>query len=361
LKLVLLGGAATAALTLARPSVAEVPAPAAIPAHAAQVAVTRSDTDGDPAVATAKAESARPRALARGAAPQAIELAQQSVPASPAVAAAPLPPLAGAPAVPIPSGDHQIPYNQVTDDPASPGYIPPGQPGAQHPVPAELAKRLNARKDPAAPWTLSWCPAGTACPQPPAPPGPAAAGARPFELTWLGANGAPPPVAPLPPLPGAPGAVTIFGDSTGNGAVSVDGRTYNFRGMTAEQRADLERKLAAIGPAVNKAIADAHIDETVQKALASQDPKIREAVAKQLADLGPRIERAVAAAHIQEDMQQRLAQIPQYQEAMKKMRARQADAEDQAAARLEEQAKRARERAKRDRENLTQPQPAPKN
>jgi hypothetical protein len=155
--------------------------------------------------------------------------------------------------------------------------------------------------------------------------------------------------------------VTVFGDSTGNGSVNVDGRVYNFRGMTAEQRAELERKLAAIGPAVNKAIADAHIDETVQKALASQDPKIREAVAKQLADLGPRIERAVAAAHMQEQIQQRLAEIPQVQEAMRKNRARRADAEDQAASRLEEQAKRARERAKRDRESLDQePPPAPK-
>jgi hypothetical protein len=45
---------------------------------------------------------------------------------------------------------------------------------------------------------------------------------------------------------------------------------------------------------------------------------------------------------------------------MRKNRARQADAEDQVATRLEEQAKQARERAKRDRESLTTPQP-PKN
>ncbi len=36
-----------------------------------------------------------------------------------------------------------IPYNPVTDDPASAGYIGPGQPGAQHPVPAQLAFLLN--------------------------------------------------------------------------------------------------------------------------------------------------------------------------------------------------------------------------
>ena len=64
-----------------------------------------------------------------------------------------------------------VPYNPVTDDPASAGYIAPGN-GAQHPVPAGLAKLLNARQvniaapgQPAnivsaanTPWTLSWLP-----------------------------------------------------------------------------------------------------------------------------------------------------------------------------------------------------------
>jgi iron complex outermembrane receptor protein len=52
-----------------------------------------------------------------------------------------------------------VPYNQVTDDPASPGYIAPGAPGAQHPVPAGLATLLNSRTGGAtAPWLLNWLP-----------------------------------------------------------------------------------------------------------------------------------------------------------------------------------------------------------
>ena len=52
-----------------------------------------------------------------------------------------------------------VPYNQRTDDPASAGFIGPGQPGAQHPVPGQLATLLNSRTGGAtAPWTLSWLP-----------------------------------------------------------------------------------------------------------------------------------------------------------------------------------------------------------
>ena len=51
-------------------------------------------------------------------------------------------------------------YNPVTDDPNSAGYIGPNSPGAQHPVPADLATLLNSRSfplspsGPGAPWTL---------------------------------------------------------------------------------------------------------------------------------------------------------------------------------------------------------------
>lgn len=352
LKLVLLGGAATAALALARPSVAEVPAPAPNPAPEAQAIQLRPAPQPQLELRAASQAKAAPTH------DQFAQNTQDKPAAGPTL---------------IPRAPATVPYDAKFDDPASPDYIAPGQPGAQHPVPEKLAKLLNSRKPSDGvpgtnqPWNLTWIPAnGAAPPAPPVvgaqplPPLPAAAaGARPFNLAWVGANGAPAP--PLPPLPSAPGAVTIFGDATGAGTMSYNGKTYNIRGMTAEQRADLERKLAATGPAINKALADAHIDETVQKALASQDPKIREAVAKQLADLGPRIQSAVAAAHAQEEFQQRLAQIPQYQEAMKNIRERRADAEDQAATRLEEQAKRARERAKRDRENLNQPPQPPKN
>ena len=53
-----------------------------------------------------------------------------------------------------------VPYNQATDDPASPGFIPAGAAGAQHPVSAALATLLNARTGvgPATttPWQLLW-------------------------------------------------------------------------------------------------------------------------------------------------------------------------------------------------------------
>ena len=52
-----------------------------------------------------------------------------------------------------------VPYNALTDDPASAGYIAAGQPGAQHPVPGALATLLNSRTGGAtAPWTLIWYP-----------------------------------------------------------------------------------------------------------------------------------------------------------------------------------------------------------
>ena len=194
----------------------------------------------------------------------------------------------------------QVPYNPVTDDPASPGYIAPGQPGAGHPVPPGLAKQLNGRQTPGAPWTLQWLP-----------------------------------------------------NPNGQSATFIGGR------MTPEQRADLDRKLAAIGPAVDKAIKDAHIDETVQKALSAQDAKTREEVAKQLQQIGPLIQQAIANAHMQELFGQRMAQLgPQMEAARKQAQERAAQAEDRVATQLEEQAKRARERAQRDRQSATVPQPA---
>ena len=49
-----------------------------------------------------------------------------------------------------------LPYNAVTDDPASAGYIAPGTAGAQHPVPGQLATLLNNQlfhPGPASTWT----------------------------------------------------------------------------------------------------------------------------------------------------------------------------------------------------------------
>jgi len=239
---------------------------------------------------------------------QTFRLAQQAVPAPPGPQA---PAAAAAPPATVIWG--QVPYNPVTDDPASPGYIAPGKPGAQHPVPAELAKRLNERAAGAnAPWTLSWLPN---------PNGPA-----------------------LPP---------------------------GFRGerLTPQQRAELDRKVAEIGPAIDKAIKDAHIEDTVRKALSAQDAKTREEVLRQLQDLGPRIQRQVAGAQFGF----RIAELPPQiaetmREQMRQAEERQAQAEDQVAAQLEAQAKQARERAQRARDQLKQSEtsspaldPAPKN
>jgi hypothetical protein len=262
LKLVVLGGAATAALTLARPSVAEVPGPSALAdpqtRQAAPAALPANATPSAPAGATIRsrahdhvAQNTQGPADKQTALPaeQPIQLAQQDVPAPPATAAPPAPP---APRI----EGNNVPYNQVTDDPASPGYIAPGQPGAGHPVPAELAKLLNARRGGAtAPWTMTWLPG---------PNGP---------LTPPAFSGAPVPMTP-------------------------EQRTKIME--LERRRAEVDRQLAQVGPAIAKAIADAHIDQTVQKALSAQDAKTREMIAKELAEIGPRIQQQIANAHIQE-------------------------------------------------------------
>jgi iron complex outermembrane receptor protein len=49
-----------------------------------------------------------------------------------------------------------VPYNQATDDPASPTFKASGTAGAQHPISAPLATLLNNRTNAAAPWQLLW-------------------------------------------------------------------------------------------------------------------------------------------------------------------------------------------------------------
>jgi beta-lactamase regulating signal transducer with metallopeptidase domain len=129
-------------------------------------------------------------------------------------------------------------------------------------------------------------PAAPTAHAPAAKPAPVPGTKQPLNMVWV-----PNPNGPLPPLPGAPGAVTIQGPP-----------------MTLEQRAELNRKLAEIGPTINKAIAEAHIDQTVQKALKDQDPKTREMVAKQMAELGPTIQKAIADAHISELVAKQMAE-----------------------------------------------------
>ncbi|HEY4029409.1 MAG TPA: M56 family metallopeptidase [Caulobacteraceae bacterium] len=239
-KLLLLGGVATAALTLARPSVAEIPAPPAPPKAGPATPATPVAPAASPISASAPGHAARG---AQG-------------PADPAVAA----------------GASQVAF-------------------AEQDVPAV-----------------------------PAPPVVEAQ-----------------PAPPVPPAPPTPRSLGVRDDHA----------------MTPEQKAELDRQLAQIGPTVDKAIADAHIQETVQRALAAQDAKTREQVARQLADLGPRIQKAIADAHIHELVAQRIAEIqPQIDAAVAQARdagqraAEQSARAEQLAQRTQERAARAAERAR---------------
>jgi beta-lactamase regulating signal transducer with metallopeptidase domain len=239
LKLVLLGGAATAALTLARPSVAEVPAPPSAPAdpqtrQAAPAAPPANAAPSAPAGATTRSR-VHDQVVQSTRGPgdkQTIQLAHQDVPARPAAAAQPAPPASPAPTA-----------------------------GA------------------AAAWTMGWAPNPNG---PPPSPGATAGATAPWILSWL-----PNPNGPLLP----PEVRT-------NLPLTPEQRTEVTE--IVRRRAELDRQLAPVGPAIEKAIADAHIDQTVQKALSDQDAKTREIVAKELAELGPRIQRQIANAHIQE-------------------------------------------------------------
>jgi len=282
-KLALVGAAALAALALARPSVAEVQAAPSAPAdpqaqQAAPAAPSATAAAPAPAGAAIGSRGQVIQMIQRGGdkrtappARQTIELAQKDFAAPPAdVAAA----AKAAPGTLVP-----IPYNPVTDDPASPGYIPAGQPGAGHPVPAELAKLLNARKASTS-WNLTWAPnpGGT-----PAPPAPAAvpAPAQPADPPAAAA-------APLPPAPplasaGQPVPQTKIGIRLHDAGIgSVQGPGDKETPLSPEQRSELNRRLAEISPKIEKALKDAHIAETVSKAL--KDADVEDTVAKALKD-----------------------------------------------------------------------------
>jgi hypothetical protein len=175
-------------------------------------------------------------------------------------------------------------------------------------------------------------------------------------------------VAPLPPAvgvaplaPAAPGAPVQ--PRTGGFDTFAFTLGPDFRGnrLTPEQRAELNRKMAEIGPAIDKAIKDAHIEDTVRKALSAQDAKTREQVARQLEEIGPRIQREIANAQLGLRFAQLQPFDPQrareLQERADELRAQ---ADERTATLLEEQAKRARERAQRTRDQLKdlQAQPA---
>jgi beta-lactamase regulating signal transducer with metallopeptidase domain len=248
LKLALLGGVATAALTLARPSVAEIPASAANPQPAAQAASPRPEPA--PAIPPAEKPFVRRDVVAGGDADRA--------------------------------GPHKLRRQG-----RNAAYVADGD--------TVVTTLLND------------------------PPGAAAAAPAP-------------PAEAAPPAPPAPPRVEL--------------RLRTGRAMTPEERAELDRQLALIGPTIDKAIADAHIQETVQRALTAQDAKTREQVARQLAEIGPKIQKAIANAHIHELVAQRIAEVqPRIDEAM--ARAREANERaEQAAQRAQERAERAAERAR---------------
>jgi len=312
-KLVLLGGAATAALTLARPSVAEVPA-SPTPVQHLELA------------------AAAPQGAAPDATPDAVQHVEIGHVAPTASDARFNLRTAGGSKVAA-----RVRKGVSAD--AVQGADAPGLVQFRLHVEPDLELALQDLQE---------------VPAPPAPPAPGSAPAAP-AAPRVG-------VAPLPPAPPRPADGNFF---YWHG--TVNGPGWNGR-LSPQERAELDRKMAAIGPAIDKALKDAHIEETVRKALAAQDAKTREQVARQLAQIGPRIQREIEGAQIG----QRFAQLqPQFEAQMREQRRlaeeRQAQAEERVAAQLEEQAKRARERAQRARDNLKdlqqapQPAPAPKN
>jgi hypothetical protein len=126
-----------------------------------------------------------------------------------------------------------------------------------------------------------------------------------------------PPIAPIAPVapaakpapPAAPHArfktsehqIDINGDRT-----VVDGQV---RRLTPEEKAEIDRELAQIGPTVHKALADAHISELVAKQMAAQNAQTQAEIARQMAELGPRIQKAIADAHINEVVAKKMAEV----------------------------------------------------
>ena len=123
--------------------------------------------------------------------------------------------------------------------------------------------------------------------------------------------------APPPPLP-APAAPTLAAPApppapkAPRRTVVVDGgkvaAEVPAQALSPEDKADLDRQLAEIGPTVKKALADAHIQETVAREIAAQQERTHAEVARQLAEIGPKIQKAMADARIEERVAQHLAE-----------------------------------------------------
>lgn len=275
-KLVLLGGAATAALLLARPSLAEVAPPPSAPADPQAQQAPPAAPPAQAAPAAPSAATMRSRVNAAVPSDRALKLAQQDAPAPPAAAAKP-------------------------------------------PAPAAAAT---------GPWARAWIADPNGAPASAAPPAPAQPAAA--------------PPAAFPPLPPQPPTTAeqrrprlVFG---------VDHDQDDQ--LTPEERAELNRQLAAIGPRIEKALADAHIDEAVAQAL--KDAHIDETVDKAVKGIQPRIQKAIADAQVRAIVAQRLAAVD-----AAVVRAQ----ED--ARRAEEQAREAAEKAKRAQDEVAKGANAP--
>jgi beta-lactamase regulating signal transducer with metallopeptidase domain len=242
-KFTLVGGVALAALALARPSVADIPAPSAAQANQ--------------------------------------QVQQAATAASPASADSST--LAGAKSLP-----------QVHDQ------------GPENKRAITLAQQ---DAPPNASRTLQWLPNPNGPAAPPAPGAePAPANAPAAALVAL---------PPLPaPLPGQPQPRVVVGFNRDDGAP-----------LTPQERMELNRQLAAIGPKIEKALADAHIDEVVAKAL--KDAHIDETVDRAVKGIQPTIQKAITDARIRDIVAQRVAAI------------------DVAVVRAQEDARRAEEQARR--------------
>jgi hypothetical protein len=137
---------------------------------------------------------------------------------------------------------------------------------------------------------------------------------------------APVAAAPAPPAPATPKAPRR------NVHRSATTAATQAQPLSPGDQAELDRKLAEIGPTISRAIADAHIEETVQHAVAAHNAEVQARVAAQLAEIGPRIQKALADAHIDEQVARSLAEAqPKIDAAIAKANAKAAEAERRAA------------------------------
>lgn len=183
---------------------------------------------------------------------------------------------------------------------------------------------------------------------PPAPPAPVAAPSELPPHPPVPAVPAAPEAVPAPPAPPTPPAVMTNVDDEDDAApadrVVKVRETRHGHHHTVErtehvihvdsadpaERAEMERdeaemiksraELEKIGPDVDRAIAEAKIDEKVAQAMRDVEPRIRAEVARAMAKARPEIRKAIADAHLSEKVARAVAKaMPQIDVAIARM------------------------------------------